>query len=37
MAILENKKLECPVLRDTLLAPVMFSPLMAGALIQRLS
>ena len=37
MAILEIKKFECPVLRDTLLAPVMLSPLMAGALIQRLS
>ena len=37
MAILEINKFECPVLRDTLLVPVMLSPLMAGALIQRLS
>jgi hypothetical protein len=37
MAILEIKKFECPVLRDPLLAPVMLSPLRAGALIQRLS
>lgn len=37
MAIPEIKKFECPVLRDTLLAPVMLFPLMAGALIQRLS
>ena len=37
MAIPEIKKFECSVLRDTLLAPVILSPLMAGALIQRLS
>ena len=37
MAILEIKKFECPVLRDTLLASVVLFPLMAGALIQRLS
>ena len=37
MAILEIKKFKCPVLRDTLLESVMFFPLGAGALIQRLS
>ncbi|MCD6334953.1 MAG: hypothetical protein J7M27_06435 [Candidatus Latescibacteria bacterium] len=35
MAILEINKFECAVLRNTLLASVVLSPLRAGALIRR--